>query len=51
MKYILHVGTYDFDIKNTSTVTGIAEVLKDCFVPDKYHDEIDITVELKKEDE
>ena len=51
MKYILHVGSYDFDIKNTSTVTGIAEVLKDSFIPDRYHDDIDVTIEVKKEDE
>lgn len=51
MKYILHVGAYDFDIKDSSEACHIAETLKESFSPDRYHDKVDISVEFQKEEE
>ena len=51
MKYILHVGIYDFEMKDADTAARVAEILMANFVPDSYHDKLDVSVEFKKEDE
>lgn len=51
MKYILHVGSYDFEIKDSTTASRIAEILKDSFLPDTYRNTIEVEIEFKKEED
>lgn len=51
MKYILHVGSYDFEISDPLKAASIAEILKSAFIPDKYYDHLDVGIEFKKEED